>query len=607
MKNSRGNSPKKSISVLMSVLLSICIFSAGLMPIFRGISVKALGVPTADTLFSSTFSSLQGVAIAAGTFTIANDNLLHNTTGEGKAFFDSSYGTDYTITVNTTYTSGASSQSGYGIFYRATNPSSVSGYAFQFDPGASNSFLVRTWANGSENMVNIASVSMVSKMGSGFSLTAPHEVKITVTGTHHQIFVDGISVLDFTNSTYTSGSVGLRTWNNTVVNFHEAEVNGIPPYTVSFNANGGTGSASAVIQDSGTSVALPTTGFTKTGYTFFGWNTTASATTALSSYLVPAGGATLYAIYTPHQYTITYNANGGTGSMVNSSYTYGIAKALTINSFTRTGYAFSGWATSGGGTVVYTDGQSVTNLSSTDGATFNLYAKWANIYTIIYNGNGSTSGSTASSSHTYGVSSSINLNDYIKIGNTFLGWSTSSSAVTPTYTNGQTVLNLTTTPSDIVIFYAVWSVNSFNLTYDANGGTGGTGPTSTQYNSALTPPAVTRTGYTFTGWSPSVPSNMPAVNFTYTAEWSVNSYSISFDANSGTGSTGPTMMDYGSALTAPTVTRAGYIFTGWSPTVPATVGVGNATYTAKWVASTVNITFDANGGTPSPEIGRAHV
>jgi hypothetical protein len=222
-------------------------------------------------------------------------------------------------------------------------------------------------------------------------------------------------------------------------------------------------------------------------------------------------------------------------------------------------------------------------------------AQWtANTYTVTYNGNTSTSGSTANSSHTYDVSSGLASNGFAKAGNTFLGWSTSSSATTPTYSNGQSVLNLTSTPNDIITFYAVWSVNSYNLTYNANGGTGGSGPVSTVYNSALSAPTVTKTGYTFTGWSPSVPSTMPAADATYTAQWSINAYTLTFNTAGGS-AVSPITQSYGTTVTAPSnPTRAGYTFTGWSPALPATMPAQNTTYTAQWNAvATYTITFNA--------------
>ena len=78
-------------------------------------------------------------------------------------------------------------------------------------------------------------------------------------------------------------------------------------------------------------------------------------------------------------YTVKFNANGGTGSMANQSFTYGTAKALTANAFTRTGYVFQGWATSASGGKVYNDKQSVKDLTTTSGAVVNLYAVWKEV------------------------------------------------------------------------------------------------------------------------------------------------------------------------------------------------------------------------------------
>lgn len=75
-------------------------------------------------------------------------------------------------------------------------------------------------------------------------------------------------------------------------------------------------------------------------------------------------------------YSVKFNANGGTGTMANESFTYGTAKALTANAFTRTGYTFQGWATSASGAKVYNDKQSVLNLADASGAVVNLYAVW---------------------------------------------------------------------------------------------------------------------------------------------------------------------------------------------------------------------------------------
>ena len=75
-------------------------------------------------------------------------------------------------------------------------------------------------------------------------------------------------------------------------------------------------------------------------------------------------------------YTVEYNANGGSGVMGNSDFTIGVSQALRENAFTLEGYAFAGWATSDTGARVYTDQQSVINLTTVPGATVTLYAVW---------------------------------------------------------------------------------------------------------------------------------------------------------------------------------------------------------------------------------------
>lgn len=125
-----------------------------------------------------------------------------------------------------------------------------------------------------------------------------------------------------------------------------------------------------------------------TGYTFVGWYNSSDTqqTTNKTLSINPTADATYYAYYKANQYTIQFNANGGLGTMSNQSYAYGVSQALTANAFTRTGYTFAGWNTKADGTgTSYTDKQSVSNLSSTDGATITLYAQWAEIPANTHN------------------------------------------------------------------------------------------------------------------------------------------------------------------------------------------------------------------------------
>ena len=155
-------------------------------------------------------------------------------------------------------------------------------------------------------------------------------------------------------------------------------------YTVTLDNQGattaGTASVTATYNAALPSITVPK----KTGYTFGGYYT---ATNGGGTQYYKADGSsaknwdktaatTLYAQWTANKYTVKFNENGGAGTMSNQSFTYDVEQALTANAFTRKGYDFAGWATSSSGTVVYTDGQSVSNLTATHNSTVNLYAIW---------------------------------------------------------------------------------------------------------------------------------------------------------------------------------------------------------------------------------------
>ena len=117
----------------------------------------------------------------------------------------------------------------------------------------------------------------------------------------------------------------------------------------------------------GTSAAVPTELFSKTGYT-------AKANTDISKV---QSDITCNVTYIGNPYKIRFNPTGGTGTAFTQNMTYGTAAALTANRFTRSGYIFGGWATTSGSTTArYTNRQSVTDLTTTNGGTVNLYAVW---------------------------------------------------------------------------------------------------------------------------------------------------------------------------------------------------------------------------------------
>ncbi len=92
---------------------------------------------------------------------------------------------------------------------------------------------------------------------------------------------------------------------------------------------------------------------------------------------------------TPNQYTVTYNGNGGAGTMGKHLETYGQAFHLKKNKFTRPGYTFMGWSLGKEDWACFEDGQEVMDLTSTQNGTVTLYAQWRpNTVTVMYNANG---------------------------------------------------------------------------------------------------------------------------------------------------------------------------------------------------------------------------
>ena len=120
---------------------------------------------------------------------------------------------------------------------------------------------------------------------------------------------------------------------------------------------------------------------------YVGANQITKSPTTAQTFTPGTSASYLYASWIPNKYTVKYNANGGTGTTSNSTHYYGYSKTLTANGFTKFGYTFKGWATSleraNAGTVDYADKASVSNLTTTNGGTVNLYAVWE-IYTKMY-------------------------------------------------------------------------------------------------------------------------------------------------------------------------------------------------------------------------------
>lgn len=233
-----------------------------------------------------------------------------------------------------------------------------------------------------------------------------------------------------------------------------------------------------------------------------------------------AGNVTATAQWTGNTYQVQYNSNGGSGSMNNSTHTYGTPSALLENTFTRANFTFIGWNTSPDGTgTTYSNKQLVSTLATS--GIFQLYAQWGEAtYTVVFNMNGgtSTSGNFNNMTCIRGTSYTIPTGTIVKDGYTFKGWSTSSSATSATYTSGQSFQDIGNAGSTVIL-YAVWNAKSIKIKYNINNGVATTSTTVT-YNASLTtntfstlPSSWVKEGYSAEGWSTSSSATIPDYKF----------------------------------------------------------------------------------------------
>ena len=407
-------------------------------------------------------------------------------------------------------------------------------------------------------------------------------------------------------------------------------------YYIAFDPNGGDGGDMQPLETLyGQSTVLPAPGFTKTGYTFTGWNTqadgkgTAYADGAAVLNLSSTEGAvvTLYAQWKPNAYTVRFDANGGTGSMAAQAMTYDKAAALKANVFKKASNTFLGWATEPDALAPqYLDKQKVENLTAEPDGEAVLYAVWAKYsYQIVFNPNGGT-GDMADDGGlcTYDGSYVLPACTFTRPGFDFLGWATTAKGKV-VYQDGQTVSGLSTKNGAVVTLYAVWSAHTYRVVFEPNGGTGTTKAMSCTCGKVvtLTANAFKRAGYSFAGWNTAADgsgeayankarqSNFATENgavLTLYAQWTPVEYKIAYK-NIAAGDHNPNPPTYtvedAVALAAPA--RPGCEFLGWYSDAKLTKPVtgiaegttGARTFYAKWsgTAYTYGIVFDPNGGT----------
>jgi uncharacterized repeat protein (TIGR02543 family) len=300
----------------------------------------------------------------------------------------------------------------------------------------------------------------------------------------------------------------------------------------------------------------------KTTYGLTSYTNPTTPATA-GSYLA-TGNTTLYAQWTANNFGVTFDANGGSGTMSNLPMVAGTAKALTANAFTRTGYTFAGWTTASNGTgTAYTNSQSVTLY-----ADVTLYAKWtAGTFAVTFGNTPGTTGSTHSSggmpnqSFTAGTAFTLRTSDWYRTGYSFAGWSTVSGNGSP-LVYGQ---NASVTLFGNTTLYTQWTP-IYTITYNANSGTGtlptgGTVLAGNNYTVASNTGNLVKGSIAFAGWNTKADGTgatyLAATSFTPTATTTLYAMYLSACTPTSTTANGYVVLTFTGAGNCLWVTPAG--------------------------------------------------
>ena len=328
---------------------------------------------------------------------------------------------------------------------------------------------------------------------------------------------------------------------------------------------------------------------TREGYKFKGWNIVVG-NAILSGNIITTGttNTVIEAVWELSEFNISYELNGGTKGENAPSKGKG-GSSVIISNPTKLGYTFTGWDVIGTGSSI---SGTILTIGSQDVI---LVANWEiDNYLISYNLNG---GNATENPSNYTIETdTFTLNNPSKTGYTFKGW---------TGSNGSTANTSVSVPKGSTgdkTYTANYTMNTYTISYNLNGGTVSTA-NKTSYTvetSTFMLNNPSKTGYTFKGWTGSNGSTAnTSVSIakgstgdkTYTANYQVNTYSISYNLNGGTaGSSAPTSGTYGSVVTISNPTRSGYTFKGWELSgngailsgTNLTLGDGNVTLIATW-------------------------
>ncbi len=449
-------------------------------------------------------------------------------------------------------------------------------------------------------------------------------------------------------------------------------------YTVVFNGNGSTsGAMTAQTIAAGKQAPLTANKFARTGFTFAGWTTEPNGTgNAYADKEIVLNPGTegaivlnLYAKWVPTEYTITYHMGGGINNPLNTEcpsegaktrygkkdgkiyYTAATASfklEAPLREDWPLGYQFEGF---------YKENTYKTRIAAINRGTtgnIDLYAKWVPYsYTVVFNGNGATSGAMDNEAFSYGITKALNVNKFKKTDSVFMGWALDKDqadagavAIPDKAAVDERAFELAprNNVSGKVTLYAVWR-NVFTVEFNLDGGAM---PENTEKDTGLTDiadqpgsgdlytytfgatyklPTPTRAGYAFAGWFTDAALKSKLANIAKNksgdivlyAKWTPYKYTVAFKGNgASSGKTANKSLNCGTpgTLTVNAFIKKGFKFVRWNTAADGTgtnyedlavidivPGKNNETLTlyAQWAPVEYKITYVRNGGSLNPE------
>ena len=323
-------------------------------------------------------------------------------------------------------------------------------------------------------------------------------------------------------------------------------------YTVTFDTDGGS-AVNPQLVSHGNKAQRPNVNPTKTGYTFDDWYEDEDCMFEYDFNTQITGNVTIYAGFTRNQYTVTFDTDGG--SAVNPQLvSHGNTANCPINNPTKIGYTFNGW---------YEDDEFMFEYDFSAPITKNLtiYGEFViNKYTVTFNTDGGSSVSNQIIDYQWHATKPANPT---KAGYTFNNWYKDASRTVVFDFNNETITANTT-------IYAKFTINSYTVTFNTDGGSSVDNQTVNYQGHATKPANPTKTGYTFKNWYKDA-SRTVVFNFnnetitgntTVYAKFTINSYTVTFIADGVTFNV--QHVDYQGHATKPAnPTKFKHTFDGW--------------------------------------------